>query len=62
MQPKIPLPRSWNRRVRAIILQVLALSHYGFTAALASAANVWDPHPPLHAAIDRLEHDVALLH
>ncbi len=32
MPRKIPLPRGWNRRTKAAILQILALGHYAFTA------------------------------
>ena len=39
MPRKIPLPRGWNRRNKAAILQILALSHYAFTALLGRAAN-----------------------
>ncbi len=39
MPRKIPLPRAWNRRTKAAILQILALSHYSFTALLARAMN-----------------------
>jgi len=28
MRRKIPLPRSWNRRAKTTVLQILALSHY----------------------------------
>ncbi len=38
MHRKIPLPRGWNRRTKAAILQILALSHYAFTGMLARAA------------------------
>ena len=31
MPRKIPLPRGWNRRTKAAILQILALSHYHAT-------------------------------
>ncbi len=39
MDRKIPLPRGWNRRTKSAILQILALSHYAFTAMVARAAN-----------------------
>ena len=39
MDRNIPLPRGWNRRTKAAILQILALSHYAFTAVLTRAAN-----------------------
>ena len=35
----IPLPRGWKRRVKSTVLQVLALSHYAFTALLARSAR-----------------------
>ena len=38
MHRKIPLPRAWKRRTKAAILQILALSHYAFTALVARAA------------------------
>ena len=39
MPRNLPLPRGWNRRAKATILQILALSHYTFIAVLARAAN-----------------------
>ena len=39
MHRQIPLPRAWNRRTKAAILQILALSHYTFTAMVARASN-----------------------
>ena len=38
MPRKIPLPRGWNRRTKAAILSILALSHYTctFTALVAA--------------------------
>ena len=39
MHHSIPLPRGWNRRTKAAILKILALSHYAFTAMVARAAN-----------------------
>ncbi len=39
MQHRIPLPRGWRRHTKAAIVQILALSHYAFTAMLARAAN-----------------------
>ena len=39
MHPRIPLPRGWNRRTKAAILQILALSHYSFLALFARASN-----------------------
>ncbi len=39
MPGKLPLPRGWNRRTKAAILQILALSQYAFTALLARATN-----------------------
>ncbi len=41
MPRKIPPPRGWNRRTKAAILQILALSHYAFTAMVARVANEW---------------------
>ena len=38
MPPNLPLPRGWKRRVRSSVLNILALSHYTFTALLAKAA------------------------
>ena len=39
MDHKIPLPRGWKRRAKSAIIHILALSHYTFTAFLASAAQ-----------------------
>ena len=44
MPRKIPLPRGWNRRTKAAILQILALSHYAFKALVATAnERSWSP-------------------
>ena len=43
MHRKILLPRGWNRRTKAAILQILALGHYAFTGMLARAANEQRP-------------------
>ncbi len=61
MDRKIPLPRSWNRRTKAAILQILALSHYAFTAMVARAANERSHRTRFRAEIDRLKYDLALL-
>ncbi len=37
MPRKIPVPCGWNRRTKAAILQILALSHHSFTALFARA-------------------------
>ncbi len=37
MPRKIPLPRDWNRQTKAAIVQILALSHYCFSAVLGAA-------------------------
>ena len=39
MPRKISLPRGWNRRKKAAILHIPALSHHTFIALLAHAAN-----------------------
>ena len=59
MPRKIPLPRAWNRRTKAAILQILALSHYAFTAMVARAANERSRQTRLRAEIDRLNHEIA---
>ena len=61
MHRKIPLPRGWNRRTKAAILQILALSHYTFTAMVARAATERSRRARLRAEIDRLNHELALL-
>ena len=38
----LPRPRGWDRHVKSTVLQILALSHYGFTALLVRAVNVLD--------------------
>jgi len=60
MHRKIPLPRSWNRRVKSAVLQILALSHYGFTALIARAANDRNRPTRMTAEIDRLQQALAL--
>ena len=62
MAPKLPLPRGWQRRVRSSVLQILALSHYTFTALLARAASSKNRQVRLQAEIDRRDHEIALLH
>ena len=61
MDREIPLPRSWNRRTKAAVLQILALSHYTFTALLARATNDRSRRTRFRAEIDRLNHELALL-
>jgi len=61
MHRKIPLPRSWNRGVKSAVLQILALSHYSFTALLAGAAHDRNRPTRLQAEIDRLQQELALL-
>ena len=61
MLRKIPLPRAWNRRTKAAILQILALSHYAFTVLVAGAANDRSRWARLHGENDRLSHELALL-
>ena len=61
MDRKIALPRSWNRRTKAAILQILALSHYAFTVMVARAANERSRRTRFRAEIDRLNHELALL-
>ena len=58
MSHKIPLPRAWNRRVKAAVLHILALSHYAFTALDARAANERNHWTRLRAEIDRLNHEL----
>ena len=41
MQHRILLPRGWRRHLKSAIVQILALSHYAFTAMVARAANEW---------------------
>ena len=61
MPPKLPLPRSWKRRVRSSVLHILALSHYTCTALLARAAHSKNRQVRLQAQIDCREHEIALL-
>ena len=61
MHRKIPLPRSWNRRAKSTVLQILALSHYTFTSLVARAANSRDRQARLRAEVDRLSQELALL-
>jgi putative transposase len=61
MRRKVPLPRSWNRRTKAAILQILALGHYAFNAMVARAANERSRRTRFRAEIDRLNHELALL-
>jgi len=61
MRRKIPLPRSWNRRAKTTVLQILALSHYTFTSLVARAANDPNRRTRLQAEIDRLQQELALL-
>ena len=61
MRPNLPVPRLWSRRVRSSVLQILALSHYTFTALVARAANDRDRRTRRRAEIDRLSHELAML-
>ena len=61
MQRKIPLPRRWNRRVKSVVLHVLALSHYAFTSLVARASHAPKRRTRVQAEIDRLQQELALL-
>jgi hypothetical protein len=61
MDPRIPIPRGWNRRAKSAIIHILALSHYTFTVLVARAANDRNRRTRIRAEIDRLEHEIALL-
>jgi len=61
MPRKIPLPRSWNRRVKSAVLQILALSHYTFAGLIARAVHDRNRQTPMRAEIDRLQQELALL-
>jgi putative transposase len=61
MRHSLPVPRTWNRRVKASVIRILALSHYTFTALVARAARARDRQTRLQAEIERLEHELALL-
>ena len=61
MRRNVPLPRGETRRVKSTILQILALSHYTFTAVVARAANARDGRTRVRAETDRLDQDLALL-
>ncbi len=61
MQHRIPLPRGWRRHTKSAILQILALSHYAFTARVAGASNDRNRRTRRRAEIDRLNHELALL-
>jgi len=55
MHRKILIPRGWKRRVESTIFQILALSHYSFTAVVARVANARDGRSRFRAEIDRLD-------
>ncbi len=61
MHPRIPLPRGWRRHTKAAIVQILALSHFTFTAMVARAANNRSRRARLRVEIDRLNHELAVL-
>ena len=56
MDRRIPLPRGWHRHTKSAIVQILALSHYAFTALVARASNDRDHRIRFRAEIDRLNH------
>ncbi len=61
MRPRLPLPRGWRRHTKSAIVQILALSHFTFTAMVAREANERHRQARFRAAIDRLTHELALL-
>ncbi len=61
MHSKIPIPRGWRRHTKSAIVQILALSHFTFTAMVARAANQRGRRNRQLAEIDRLSHQLALL-
>ena len=61
MHSRIPLPRGWRRHTKAAVVQILALSHFTFTAMVARAAKSRSRRARLLAEIDHLSHELALL-
>lgn len=61
MHQTLPLPRGWNRRVKAAILQVLSLAHYCFSTIRGWAAESDRRRVRTRAEMDHLRQEVALL-
>ena len=61
MHHSLPVPRSWNHRVKSSVLSILALSQYCFTSVRGWAARTGSVHARLQAEIDHLKQEVALL-
>ena len=57
----IPLPKSWPRRVRSAVIQVLSLAHFSLITTRSWAANSWNARVRLKCENDRLRQELALL-
>ena len=59
--PTLPLPKSWPRRVRSAVIQVISLAHYSLITTRSWAANNWNARVRLKSQNERLCQELALL-
>jgi hypothetical protein len=57
----LPLPGGWPRRVRAAAVHAVALADFALTTALGWAAQNLNSRLRLHAELERLRQEIALL-
>jgi len=60
-EPRIPLPKGWQCRVKTAVLHAIALAHYAIVYARAWAADSINARGRLSAENDRLQEECALL-
>ena len=61
LQPPLPLPQCWPRRVRSAAVHAIALADLAFTKTLSWAADSLNPRLRFQAEIERLRREVSLL-
>ena len=57
-----PLPRGWTKTVRSAVVQAISVASMALTHTWGRAATASKPRRRLHAELDRLKTEVALLH
>ena len=60
-EPRIPLPKSWNKHVRSSLLHVISLAQYAVAFTRGWAANSVNPRLRQKSQLQRLTTTVALL-
>ncbi len=61
MEAKIPIPKSWNKRVQAAILQAISLGRHCFVSIVGRMANSPNAIDRIVAENEHLKHEVESL-